>query len=85
MNAKFLMSCAAVGLGGLAAATEGEARTSSLDPLAETGPAAVTSIAAPQPSLQPDLLIGQGKIAGITLTEHELVRGVKVALTKYGR
>jgi len=78
MNAKFLLCCAAVGLGCLAASNEVEARTSTLGPGAEARPAAVASVAPGQPNLRPELLIEPGKIGGSSLTKHELVRGAKV-------
>ena len=73
------MFCAAglAGLGGLAASTEADARTSSPGPAAETRAAAFASV---EPNLRPDLLITPSKIGGVTLTERELVRGVKVAM-----
>ena len=80
MNAKFLMSCAAVGLGGLAASTQVEAHISNLGLAAEAHDAAIASSASRQSSLRPDLLITSGKIGGISLIERELVRGVKVAM-----
>ena len=78
MNAKFLMCCAAVGLGGLAASTEVEARVSTLGSGAEARPAAVASVASGHPNLRPELLIAPGKLGSSSLIEHELVPGTKV-------
>jgi hypothetical protein len=85
MNAKFLMSCAALGLaglGGLASSTEVQARTSDPGLVAEAHEAATAPSASQQSSSRPDLLIAPGKIGGISLIEQGLVRGIKVA-SKY--